>query len=362
MTTEVPVMVGPTGGLIYQSVESRLPMGGQTQWEGEISYSYPLFTGFRLEGLKRWKGLEVLKKRLEQENTRRQLILNVTKLYTFLYQLKAQLKGLKKGLEALKKGVEEGEGFYREGLIDRASLESLKGKYWEVKGRIGRLKGEYRRGLEILSGLVRERVKGVEGLPELPSIEPRLERRPDIRALKVALSIGEAQIQMAEGEGYPQIGLKVWGKRVSEKIGLGESRYFNSDRSGVGVEINWPLFTGGEIEGKVEEAKIGQLERGHLYRGYLEEAKRELEADLAQIRGLKRELAGALREVEARRVRLAEVEGKFREQLVTGRVLAEAIGKLAEAEGRVGAIQGALLFWQVKGLLDSGSWEGNRKK
>jgi outer membrane protein TolC len=228
-----------------------------------------------------------------------------------------------------------------------------------VKGKIGRLRGEYRQGLEILSGLVGERVEGVEGLPELPPIESRLEERPDIKALKVALGIGEAQLQVAKGGRYPQIGVKIWGKRVSEKIGLGESRYFNSDRSGVGVEMNWPLFTGGEVEGKIEEAKIGLLERVHLYRGYLEEAKRELAADLAQIRGLKRELEGVLREVEARRVRLAEVEGKFREQLVTGRVLAEAIGKLAEAEGKVGAIRGALLFWQVKGLLDSGSWGAN---
>jgi len=110
LTTTQPVAVASDGvHLVYQTFNSELPMSDKNHFIGEISFSYPLFTGFALSNLIEKSKLELIKEKLNLQNVKRELLLTSAELYSNIYALKHQIMALESAKKALLSAKDKAE-------------------------------------------------------------------------------------------------------------------------------------------------------------------------------------------------------------------------------------------------------------
>jgi outer membrane protein TolC len=343
------------GQILYTPVQTQMAMGKQDQFTGLLKYSYPLFTGFALSKSIEKAQLEVIREKLKLENLKRELLLKSGELYASIYQTRAEIWALEKAKEALASAQSRAKSLYREGLIDRATLEGITAKYYQVVASIGAKKAQKKRLLNLLSYLLNRKISKIDGVEvEKPTFRPNFQNRPDVKVLKEELKIADTQIALAKSRYYPQIGVEIGVKREGENLGLSRNSYRNIDQSYLAVVLNYPLFDGGEKRAQLEEAKVGKIAQLLLYRDYLKKVETDYQNDKAQLQALFTQLKAVKAEIKARESYYHTIEGKFREGLVDSSDLTGAIAQLAEARAQREALRAQIFFLTLKLRLDGG--------
>jgi multidrug efflux system outer membrane protein len=134
-------------------------------------------------------------------------------------------------------------------------------------------------------------------LPEIPSGVPSflLERRPDVRAAEAVLRSANAQVGVAKADYFPKISLTGFLGIVSPDVG----NVTGSDATawGLGANALGPLFQGGALDARLEQARAQWAEARANYQRTVLLAFREVSDALVA-----RQRLGAIREQQERAV------------------------------------------------------------
>ncbi|QCI29013.1 TolC family protein [Caminibacter pacificus] len=359
LTSPQPVAVAPDGiHLIYQDVKATLPMADKNHFIGEIKYSYPLFTGFGISNLIKKSELELIKQKLELKNVKRELILNAAKLYSSIYALKCNINALKFAKNALNTAREKADALYKEGLINKSSVDEINAKYYEVIADIKNLKSQKESLLNMLSYLLNKKIDKIDGIiVKKINFSPDFQKRPDVRAIKETLKISDVDIKLAKSKLYPQIGFVAGLKREADNLILTKNDYQNIDKSYLGIGIKYNIYNGGATKNEIEMAKIAKASALIYYKNYLNKVKTDYQNDLANYKALFFRLKAAKEEVKARESYYEYIKAKFNEGLADSSDLNDAIAKLAAAKAKRDAIKAQIFFLGVKLRYDGGENE-----
>ncbi len=127
-------------------------------------------------------------------------------------------------------------------------------------------------------------------VPDLPAVIPSelLKRRPDISEAERLLAAASERIGAAQANYYPAI-------ELSGGVGVDASSnaelFSKSSVFGfLGPDLNLPVFTGGRIQGQVNETRAAFAELLALYMEQVLEAFRQVDDALAQLRYLDAEI------------------------------------------------------------------------
>jgi len=352
--TQAPVGV-VNGKIIYAPVQTQVEMGKKELFTGIIRYSYPLFTGFALSNSIKKSQLELIRERLKLSNLKRQLLLKAGELYSSIYRIKAEIWALEKAKKALASARSQARSLFREGLIDRASLDGVTAKYYQITASIKGKKAEKRALLNLLSYLLNRQITEIGGIEiKRVTFHPNFQNRPDVKIVKEELKIADTQIKLAKSNYYPQIGLEIGLKREGENLWLTKNSYQNLDHSYVAVAIKYPLWTGGGRKAQLEEAKVGKIARLLFYRDYLKKVETDYNNTHAQLEALYAQLRAVKAEIRARKSYYRTIWGKFREGLSDSSDLNGAIAQLAEARAKLEGLKAQIFFLTLKLKLDGG--------
>jgi len=359
LNTLQPVAVAPDGvHLIYQEVKASLPVADKSHFTGEIRYSYPLFTGFGITNLIKKSELELIKQRLELKNVKRELILNAAKLYSSVYALKCNVNALNSAKKALNTAREKAEALYKEGLINKSSVDEINAKYYEVIADIKNLNSQKESLLNTLSYLLNKKIDSIDGITvEKTAFSPHFDKRPDVMAIKETLKISDTDIKLAKSKLYPQVGFVAGLKREADNFVLTKNDYQNIDKSYLGIGIKYNVFNGGATKSEVETAKIAKASAALYYKDYLNKIKTDYKNDLNSYNALFFRLKAAKEEVKARESYYEYIKAKFNEGLADSSDLNDAIAKLAAAKAKRDAIKAQIFFLGVKLKYDGGENE-----
>jgi|GEM_PF-2376808 len=361
---ELAQPVGIMGNrIIYRSVNAQIPMGSREQFEGEVSYSYPIFTGFALTHQIKKRELELVREKLKLANLRRQLILKTTQIYTSLYRSKAQISALQEAYHSLLVAYKKGKALFQEGIINRSQLEAISAKVWKIKAEIEEEKAKRQQLLNLLSYFLNRPVREVGKLPiEFKNFNPislspehissQLLNRPDVAILREELKIADQQIKIVYSQRYPKIGLKIGWKREGENLFLNRNRYSNLDRSYIGIGFKYTLWDGGVITSRLDQVKSAKLAKLLYYQDYLNFITEEYKNRFLAFKALLNKLKWAKAELHSRQLYLDYLKGKFQEGLTDGETLSRGIAKLAEAKAQLEEIKGRLFYLWVWLKLD----------
>lgn len=343
----------------YQSERSfDAPMGTKNNFKGSISLKYPLFTGFAISGLIDKAKFQSEQARLKTADLKRNLYMGATKLAVAVDTTKKSLEAMLKAQEATDKALQKAQGFFDNGLIPPSELYNIKAKKYQIEANIIELKSHYRQLLNRLSQLLNTKVDSVE-LPAINNkipldketlLQKALNSREDIHALKAALGMEQAEIEIAQSKNYPTIILAAELKRQGDTPALDGNGYINPDQSYIGATLNWNLFDGTSDAKKTEAAKLKALSTLTKLKEYKAEISQEMENAFLELDALRSKLKSAKMENKAKEEYYKLTLGRFENQLASADELSRSIAELAEAKAKSAIIQNKI-FQQYQQIL-----------
>ncbi|WP_300368681.1 TolC family protein [Hydrogenimonas sp.] len=353
MILHFPAVPGPT---------SAIPMGTKEKWEGDVTLSYPLFTGFAVTASIDKATFEHQLASLKRLDLRRNLYLRTTRLYTAIYAADRVLDATHKALKAIEDAYRKAKGLYDNGLLPPADLYNIEAKKYAIEAEITEAQTEKERYMNRLSYLLNQPVDRIEPpfvsqkeLSKERIIQTALRSREDIRALQTSLKIDESIEKLAKSRYYPTVGLAASLKKQGDTIELNGDGYTNADRSYVGAAASWNLFSGFSDEKSVEAARHRILAAKIELNDYKNRVKTDIENAFLVLTAIQSKLMSAKMEENARSEYYKLTEGRFENQLASADELSRAIADLAAARSKVSVLESEIFnqkaaIWLMGGI------------
>jgi len=338
-----------------------VPVGKRQQWHGDLTLSYPLFSGFAITATIDKAAYEHALASLRRDDLKRNLYLQATRLYTAIDAANKILKAQEKAKEAIEEAYQKAKGLYDNGLLPPADLYNIEAKQYAIKTELLETKTRKSQLLNQLSYLLNHPVTDVDtvkmqkiGLQKERIVQTALASREDIRALKTALKIDETMETLAKSRFYPTVGVAASLKRQGDTIALDGDGYTNADRSYAGATLRWNLFDGFSDKKRVEAVRRRILAAQLTLHDYEKRIAMEINNAFLELSALDSKLKSAQKEVKAREAYCQLTSGRFENQLAGADELSRAIADLAAARSNAAIIEGALFEQRVTILLMGG--------
>ncbi len=345
--------------LPFPGLPPKMQVGKKENYTGEVALIYPLFSGFAISNLIEKAKLETAKAKLEKEDAKRRLYMQISSLYANLYALKHTIAANQSALEATKKSLKKAKGFFKAGLLAPSELENIKAKKFEIEAGMQTLKSQQKALQKTLSYLTDSTVTAIEDLPTLalPSsqtlLADALEKREDIRALQKLLEIDEKDIQLAKSNRYPSLTLIGALKSQGDSLRLNGDGYTNPNKSYIGAAVEYKLFDGFSTKHQVEAAKAKKLGRVLYFKDYQKRIKTTLQNEINTLQALKVQKEAKQAQLKAQESYYKLTRGRFENHLVSADELSRAIAAYAVSKAEDKAIEAKIFKQKCKLLLES---------
>ncbi|WP_281951650.1 TolC family protein [Nitrosophilus kaiyonis] len=339
---------------------SALQVGKKDNFQGEISLTYPLFSGFAITSLIDKERLNYERAKLQKMDIKRNLYLQTTKLYSAIFSLKEALKAQKKAKEAINLALKKAEAFYEKGLIAPSEVYNIEAKKYDIDAQIIKTKSEIKKLLNTLSYLLNSKIKDIENLIDIkiPNreklIDTALNQREDILSIKKALLMDKMDEKIIKSKFYPQIALTLSFKKQGDSLRLNGDGYTNADKSYIGAVIKYNIFNGFSDKNTLEAAKIKTLAKTIELNDYKERVKNDIKNAYIDLNALKIKLLSIKAEVKSRREYFKLTLGRFENQLSSADELSRSIADLAAAKAKEAAVKSDIFNQKAKIYLLGG--------
>lgn len=337
-----------------QNSFSGLPPGTTMQIQSQQTYfgalrlTYPLFTGFAVTAGIDAAKIQAMKARLSEEDTRRNLYLQLVQAYAGAVAFKSRLDADKEAARAMRESDEKAQGFYEKGLLNASELLRIKADRLATDAAAIRDKNRYDTALLQLSYLSDTNVTSVSPLPQPPMVETAtimddaLAKRPDLRALKAQLRLAQTRQEAADSGYYPTVSLYGQLARQGDTLALDGDGYTNKDKSAAGFEVSYNLFSGFKTNAEHETAARAQLRAKWALTAYTKQVETQIRSSLLALHSLRSERDAAAAQLEAETAYCAQIEGQFAQQLADADLLSRAVAARAKARAGLAAAQARL--------------------
>ena len=275
------------GGDAEQPSSFSAPSRRQTSLEPSLSVSYVVDLFGRLRRATEASQATLLSRRANFEALQHSIIAQIIRSRVEIATIQQQLEIARNNTRNWQAALEIAERRYRSGLVGplevhvarenvarSQSLEpalelSLQQAYHALDVLLGRAPGTTQQMAPTLAEL--------PDLQTVPTGLPAelLDRRPDLREAELRLHAATARIGVNEAELYPDLTL-------SGSIGYSADRFADLFQSetliwNLAANLTQPLFQGGQIRARIEEARAVVREELALYTGTVLQALREVE-------------------------------------------------------------------------------------
>ena len=344
----------PLYPLIYKNFAAKLAVGKKNNFVGSLVYSYPIFTGYAISNLIDIEKLNVIKSKLKLQNIKRDLKLKIAKIYADIYALKYKIYALNDAKMALLSAKEKANALYKEGLINKSTVDEIDAKYFEIQSSIDNVKAQKKSLLNILSYILNTKIKSISNLPSINLLKPKFNNRPDIKEIKKTLQIASKNVNLQKSLFYPKLYFQIGLKAKATDATLNNNDYSNLNNSYVALSLKYNIFNGNSDKSKLQQAKIEKMKAYIFYRDYLNKVKTTYKNDLLILNALKKRLLSANQEIKARKSYYEYIKAKFSEGLADVTDLNSAIAKLAESKAKRDYIKSEIFFYILKANIDGG--------
>ncbi len=248
-------------------------VGARNQLISRISYTLPLFTGFKLENSIEISKMGETLKEISYRLTRNQVIYNIRVLYIQILSLEKQKKAFleyKKSLEQLYRDVKEKVSLGKKAYVDLLKVEydikDVEANIEKIKNDISSLKA----GIKVLVGkdINLSEIEDIS-LSDNFKIEKSISSLGKLKEVGIQEKIAEKKLKVEKGSLLPQIYLNTSFQR---NTGNGEYK----DLWQISLNIKYNLFDFGKRKHRILEKSL-QLKKIKLQKKYI---TLKVEADL----------------------------------------------------------------------------------
>lgn len=253
---------GNEGGIV--------PAGNRRRFRSSVSFTQPIFRGFREFLLADAAKFELTAAGLAKERRKQELFLEVATSYEQLRLSVADLKILARTKETLDERISELKAWVKLGKSKASEISAAEAERADLAALVEQVKGGAAAASEFLSFLVGAEIEGLQLLPpvlnnavlDLDEYLQRGRERADIKASAAQVASLTKQVSVAKRERLPSINLS------------GNYYPYQDPDSAqdwdISVNLQVPLFDAGRISSRVSQQEAlrrqGELSLQQLYR------------------------------------------------------------------------------------------------
>ena len=231
------------------------PIGKRRDVEWKLEVTWPIFTGFYLETLHRMEKLGVKVKEFQKRFVEISLAHAVREAYYGVLVAQRNLETAQESVRQLEAHLRDAESFYRNGLVPYNHVLKAKVALAEAIEERERAREALNTAWVNLNLLIKEdpfsrhRLKttlsqdlGKKPLSLKELYELALSRRPDVKALEVAVEKAKLGVKAAKSRYYPWITVFGGYEQKGENLLASKNTYTNRENAYVGFRIEMPIF------------------------------------------------------------------------------------------------------------------------
>lgn len=316
-------------------------------YEFRASVDQPVFTGFALLTQYKMSGLNLDIAGLAEQRTRRDLIFQVKQAYFELLQSQKLENVARQEVRNLKAQAEVARNFFDVGMIPKNDLlesevalanaeQNLVVKQNEVVLAKSRFNTLLRRPVD--ADVEIEDVLGYEPFTETyeDCVQTALKERVEIELSDKEVMVSQKDVNLAQGDYYPTIGLQGNYYKRGDNPGLGGDPGAFSHRSewDIIAAATWTFWEWGKTSHDVNEKKR-RLSQAELKRMRVEDdIRQELKRAYVVLKAAEKNISTAEKAVEQAQENFRMNEERFKEQVATSTDVLDAQTLLTETETR----------------------------
>jgi outer membrane protein TolC len=336
-------------------------VGTKSNFAGDLSFVYPIFSGFAITNSIKKSKLQVLKSKLETDSLERELYLKSLELYGNIYALNKAIKAEKNALKAIEISLKTAKGFYKNELLNLAGVYNIKAKKYDMKASIVKLQNQrdafknqlyYIVGTKISNDLILDKDNNTVNFNKIEQIA--LKNRKDIKAIKEQLKITDMDVKLTKSSYYPTVVLLGGIKKQGDNLRLNGNNHTNPDSSYIGLNFKWNVFDG-FAKNHRKEAALKQKEATELYfDDYKNLVKTNIKNSFLTLKSLKSELLWANEQFKSQKEYYKLTKGRFENSLSSADELSRSISKLAAAKAKIEEVKAKIFIQKYKIALEAG--------
>lgn len=335
-----------------------MQMQSQNTYNGALTLSYPLFSGFAISAKIDEARLQKLRALLRVEDAKRNLYLNIVELYSSALSLKHIITSQEIALNATQQSYKKAEGFFEAGVSSPSQLYRIEAMLHRVESELISTKNQYNILLNRLSFMANTEIKDIEELPTIGTIEfeeiqkAALQKRPDLLSLRVMVEESDAKIALAKSQYYPTLALFAQAAYQGDTPALDGDGYTNKNKSYAGFTLEYNLFSGFKDSTQVEAARESKLASEFALQSYKERVNTEIYSSYLTLQSLLTQRVSANAELKAQSSYEQLIQGEFENQLTDADMLSRAISSSAMARAFLIQTESKLYNAYAKLLLE----------
>jgi outer membrane protein TolC len=281
-------------------------------FSGDITLSFPIFTGGRLVNQKKAADLLYLASEHDLSRSREELVFNITSMYyTILAQehvIESQafsLKTLEEHVNRINALMNAQKAAYVDKLRTEVQLANIRQELLREKNLISI---QYRILKNLLGSSENSNKFVLQGKLAMDTtefsvsidtlIETALKRRTDYLAARANVDAQARRVAIAKSSRFPSLALRgSYGFRAAagQTLGTGDT---HGDVGGVGLIMEMPLFEGGKLLGEVREQQANLAAAQERLRKIEQQVSLEVESAISNIQSSRERLNAIMKSIE----------------------------------------------------------------
>ncbi len=231
----------------------------------DIAITQPIFTGFSLITRHRIAGLGVDLRKTYRDEAVLDIVRDVKVSYFQVLLSKRYLDIAKEEVSQLRSHFKDAEGFFKQGMIPYNDLLKSKVALAQAEQNLVKARSSVKVAISRLNTILEKDIDEKTRIQDIRSFEPvsyrldplydkALQRRPEIRALKIAIKQARQRIRLARSGYYPQVYLFARYEQMGNDIDATDNDYGNSHNASIGLQAKWNIFEWGKTRAEVKKA------------------------------------------------------------------------------------------------------------
>nr|WP_321267931.1 TolC family protein [uncultured Sulfurimonas sp.] len=329
--SEKPVVYLPA------SFGGEMQMQSQDMYNGALTLSYPLFSGFAISSQINEAKLKKLRAVLKVDDAKRNLYLNIVHTYSSALAIKHIVSSQELALKSTQDSYKKAKGFFDAGISTPSELYRIESMLHKIESELINTKNQYKILLNQLSFMSNSKITEVQELPNIGALEFReledkaLQKRPDLLSMRLMIEEAQTKVRLAKSKHYPSVVLFAQAAYQGDTPSLNGDGYTNKDKSATGFKINYNLFSGFKDDSQIQAARESRLESEFVLQSYTDKIKTQLYSSYLTYQSLLSQKVSAKAELKAQESYESLVQGEFENQLTDADVLSRAISSSAMA-------------------------------
>lgn len=333
-------------------------MQSQNIYNGALTLSYPLFSGFAISSQIDEAKLQKHRALLKVDDAKRNLYLNIVHIYSAALSMKHIISSEEIALKATQDSYRKAKGFFDAGMSSSSELYRIEATLHGIEAELVKTKNQYKILLSQLSFMSNSKIVDVQDLPNAGTLEfdklksEALQKRPDLLSMRLMIEEAQAKIGLAKSSYYPSVILYAQAAYAGDTPSLDGDGYTNKDKSSAGFKINYNLFSGFKDDSQIEAAREAKLARELMLQSYTDSVNTEIYSSYLTYQSLWSQKSSAEAQLKAQVTYEELVHEQFENQLTDADVLSRAISSSAMARASLIQIEAKLYNAYAKLLLE----------